>query len=99
VSLRATPATDRLPIARASRRSISVIVRGCYQTSLDDDIIRLRWGLTDGYDYSLEQVAEKIGMAPERVAEIKARAEAKLRLTAPQAWTGLMARSATIGVE
>jgi DNA-directed RNA polymerase sigma subunit (sigma70/sigma32) len=54
-------------------------------TSLEDDIIRLRWGLTDGYTYSLEQVAEKIGMAPERVAEIEAPAEAKLRLTEPQA--------------
>ena len=54
-------------------------------TSLEDDIIRLRWGLTDGYTYSFEEVAEKIGMAPERVAAIEARAEAKLRLNAPQA--------------
>jgi DNA-directed RNA polymerase sigma subunit (sigma70/sigma32) len=54
-------------------------------TSLEYDIIRLRWGLTDGYTYSLEQVAEKIGMAPKRVAEIEARAEAKLRMMAPQA--------------
>jgi RNA polymerase primary sigma factor len=54
-------------------------------TSLEDDIIRLRWGLIDGYDYRLEQVGEKFGMAPERVAEIEARAEAKLRLAAPQA--------------
>jgi hypothetical protein len=53
-------------------------------TSLEEDIIRLRRGLTDGYTYSLEQVGETMGMAPERVAAIEARAEAKLRLTEPQ---------------
>ena len=54
-------------------------------TSIEDDIIRLRRGLTDGHTYSLEQVGEKMGMAPERVAAIEARVEAKLRLTEPQA--------------
>jgi hypothetical protein len=54
-------------------------------TSLEDDIIRLRRGLTDRHTYSLEQVGEKMGMAPERVAAIEARVEAKLRLTEPQA--------------
>jgi ClpX C4-type zinc finger/Sigma-70, region 4 len=54
-------------------------------TSLEEDIIRLRRGLTDGHTYSLEQVGETMGMAPERVAAIEARAEAKLRLTEPQA--------------
>jgi ClpX C4-type zinc finger/Sigma-70, region 4 len=55
-------------------------------TSLEDDIIRLRQGLTDGgHTFSLEQVGEKMGMAPEQVAAIEARAEAKLRLVDPQA--------------
>ena len=54
-------------------------------TSLEEDVIRLRRGLTDGHTYSLEQVGETMGMAPERVATIEARAEAKLRLTEPQA--------------
>ena len=54
-------------------------------TSLEEDIIRLRRGLTDGHTYSLEQVGETMGMAPERVAAIEARAEARLRLTEPQA--------------
>jgi DNA-binding CsgD family transcriptional regulator len=54
-------------------------------TSLEDDILRLRRGLTDGRTYSLEQVGEKMGLAPERVAAIEARAETKLRVTEPQA--------------
>jgi DNA-directed RNA polymerase sigma subunit (sigma70/sigma32) len=41
-------------------------------TSLEEDIIRLRRGLTDGHTYSLEQVGETMGMAPERVAAIEA---------------------------
>jgi len=56
-----------------------------FLTSLEEDIIRLRRGLTDGHTYSLEQVGETMGMAPERVAAIEARAETKLRLTEPQA--------------
>jgi hypothetical protein len=48
-------------------------------TSPEDDIIRLRYGLTDGYVYTLDEVGEKMGLAPERVAEIEARAVAKLR--------------------
>ena len=54
-------------------------------TSLEEDIIRLRRGLTDGQTHSLDQVGETMGMAAERVAAIEARAEAKLRLTEPLA--------------
>jgi RNA polymerase primary sigma factor len=53
-------------------------------TSLEDDIIRLRYGLTDGYAYTLNEVGEKMGLAPERVAEIEARAVAKLRPFEPE---------------
>jgi RNA polymerase sigma factor (sigma-70 family) len=53
-------------------------------TSLEDDIIRLRYGLTHGYSYSLNEVGEMMGLAPERVAEIEARAVAKLRPIGPQ---------------
>jgi RNA polymerase primary sigma factor len=50
-------------------------------TSLEEDIIRLRHGLTDGYTYTVAQVAEQMGMAPARVAEIEASAMEKLLLS------------------
>ena len=48
-------------------------------TSLENDVIRLRYGLTDGYSYTLAEVGAKMGLSPERVAEIEARAMARIR--------------------
>jgi hypothetical protein len=53
-------------------------------TSLEDDIIRLRYGLAAGYAHTLHEVGEKVGLAPERVAEIEANAVAKLRPVQPE---------------
>ncbi len=53
-------------------------------TSLETDIIRLRYGLTDGYTYTLKEVGEKMGISPEHVADIERRAVAKLRSSGPQ---------------
>jgi DNA-directed RNA polymerase sigma subunit (sigma70/sigma32) len=53
-------------------------------TSLEYDVIQLRNGLLDGITYSPDEIAEKLGLAPDRAAEIEARANAKLRESGPQ---------------
>jgi hypothetical protein len=53
-------------------------------TSIEEYVIRLRHGLTDGYSYTLNEVGEMMGLAPERVAQIEALAIAKLRAIGPE---------------
>jgi hypothetical protein len=53
-------------------------------SSLEEDIIKLRYGLGDGYSYSFEEIGEKLGMVPTRVAEIAANALTKLTWTEPK---------------
>ncbi len=48
-------------------------------TSIESDIIKLRYGLTDGCIHSCEEIGEQMDIAPERVAVIETRAVAKLR--------------------
>jgi hypothetical protein len=50
-------------------------------TSLEEDVLRLRHGLSDGFTCGLDEVGEKLGVAPERVAEIEARAWEKFKGT------------------
>jgi len=42
-------------------------------------IIELRYGLADGYMYSQEEIGKLLQLTPERIAEIEARAVAKLQ--------------------
>jgi RNA polymerase primary sigma factor len=54
-------------------------------TAFERDVIRLRYGLTDGYSHTHIEVGEKMGLTPERVMEIEARAIAELRTIEPEA--------------
>jgi RNA polymerase primary sigma factor len=42
-------------------------------------VLRLRYGLEDGEDYTLEQVGEKLGLTRERIRQIQAQALRRLR--------------------
>jgi RNA polymerase primary sigma factor len=48
-------------------------------TAREREIIKLRYGLKDGYTYTLEEVGRKLKMTPEAVRRIEGRAVAKLQ--------------------
>jgi RNA polymerase primary sigma factor len=48
-------------------------------TAREREIIKLRFGLKDGYTYTLEEVCRKFKMTPEAVRRIESRAVAKLQ--------------------
>ena len=48
-------------------------------TDLECQIIKLRYGLEDGYSHSLEEVGRSLKITPELVQAIEAKAVAKLR--------------------
>lgn len=45
----------------------------------EKEILRLRYGLTDGKEYTLEEVSQKFGVTRERIRQIEAKALRKLR--------------------
>jgi RNA polymerase primary sigma factor len=73
--------TDQSIIGAATRVELEAMIDHILKTltSLESHIIRLRYGLTDGYTYSCKEVGEMMGIAPERVAQIEKRAVEKLR--------------------
>ena len=48
-------------------------------TAREAEVLRYRYGLHDGQNYTLEKLAEKYGLTRERVRQIEAKALAKLR--------------------
>ena len=48
-------------------------------TNREREIIKLRYGLWDGYTYTLEEVGAFIGVTKERIRQLQIKAEAKLR--------------------
>jgi RNA polymerase primary sigma factor len=48
-------------------------------TAREARVLRLRYGLEDGEDYTLEQVGEKLGLTRERIRQIQAHALRRLR--------------------
>jgi hypothetical protein len=48
-------------------------------TGLESEIIRLRYGLTDGCVHSCEEIGHRLDIVPERVAELEKGAIARLR--------------------
>jgi RNA polymerase primary sigma factor len=38
---------------------------------LESEVIKLRYGLSDGYTYTIDEIGEQFGIKPERVAEIE----------------------------
>jgi DNA-directed RNA polymerase sigma subunit (sigma70/sigma32) len=69
--------------AVAKKMSREIDERLATLTSLEEDVIRLRNGLDDGISLSLDEIAQRLGMPPERVAEVEARANAKMRAGGP----------------
>jgi len=53
-------------------------------SSLESEVIKLRYGLPDGDIYTLAEVAGQLGITPERVREIEREAVEKLRSPKPQ---------------
>jgi len=54
------------------------------RTTLESDVIKLRYGLSNGFTYAYDEIGKQLGITPERVAEIEKEAEEKLRLRKPQ---------------
>lgn len=48
-----------------------------------EEILRMRWGLNDGHEYTLEEVGRKFGITRERVRQIEAKAIRRLRYRIP----------------
>jgi RNA polymerase primary sigma factor len=73
---------DESTISAATRKLLQEKIneRLSVLTRLEEDIIRLRYGLIDGYTYSHAEVGEKLGILPRRVTDIEAMAVAKQRL-------------------
>lgn len=45
----------------------------------EEDTLRLRWGLNDGHEYTLEEIGKKYDITKERVRQIEAKALRRLR--------------------
>jgi RNA polymerase primary sigma factor len=54
--------------------------------SLDCEIVKLRHGLTNGFEHSYVEIGSRFGITPERVAEIETIALAKLKEIGEQKW-------------
>ncbi len=49
-------------------------------TGQEREVVRLRYGLADGYTYTLEEVGQKLGITPELVREIEVQVVTRLSL-------------------
>jgi RNA polymerase primary sigma factor len=73
--------TSDNPIANANNGLLRNKIDGLLKTltSREREIIRLRYGLTDGYTYTLEEVGRIFKVTRERVRQIEAKAVRKLQ--------------------
>jgi RNA polymerase primary sigma factor len=53
-------------------------------TSLQSQVIRLRFGLSDGFAHTLDEVAGRLGISPARVREIEIEVIEFLQSSKPQ---------------
>ncbi len=74
-------ATSESPIRSASHVMLRDKIEGLLKTLTyrEREIIRLRYGLTDGYTYTLEEVGRIFKVTRERVRQIEAKAVRKLQ--------------------
>jgi RNA polymerase primary sigma factor len=55
-------------------------------TTREREVVKLRYGLLDGYTYTLDEVGQKLKMTPEAVRRIESRAVAKLQSQNQPPW-------------
>jgi len=63
-------------IARETKRALASGM--AFLTGQEREVLRLRFGLTDGQDRTLEQVGRELGITRERVRQVERNAKAKL---------------------
>jgi RNA polymerase primary sigma factor len=69
------------PTQNVSRQILRDVIDDVFATLSPREvrILQLRFGLTDGYSYTLEEVGRKFGVTRERVRQIEAHALGRLR--------------------
>ncbi len=69
------------PTDAASQRLLREVIDEIFQslTPREVRILQLRFGLVDGYSYTLEEVGRKFGVTRERIRQIEAQALSRLR--------------------
>jgi RNA polymerase primary sigma factor len=69
------------PQDSAGRQILREVIDEIFQslTPREVRILQLRFGLVDGYNYTLEEVGRKFGVTRERIRQIEAQALSRLR--------------------
>jgi RNA polymerase sigma factor (sigma-70 family) len=76
---------DEMKIPKVSRESLAKLEEILSRLSpLELDVLKLRYGIGDGRQYTLEEAAEKLDLTPERVEEIEIQALDKLKGPLPR---------------
>ncbi|MEX1223781.1 MAG: sigma-70 family RNA polymerase sigma factor, partial [Pirellulales bacterium] len=78
------------PLYDSNQQALKQRIEDCLQelTHREREILRLRYGLADGYSYTLEEVGQIFSVTRERVRQIEAKAVRKLQQ--PQRCRGLL---------
>lgn len=77
-----TPSPSDVTTAMIRREQIEAILSKL--TDREAEVVRMRYGLIDGYARTLEEVGQELGVTRERVRQIELRAIKKLRQIGPQ---------------
>ncbi len=77
-----TPSPSDVTAAMIRREQIEAILSKL--TEREAEVVRMRYGLIDGYARTLEEVGQELGVTRERVRQIELRAIKKLRQIGPQ---------------
>lgn len=77
-----TPRPTDVTDAMIRREQIEAILSKL--TDREAEVVRMRYGLIDGYSRTLEEVGQELGVTRERVRQIELRAIKKLRQIGPQ---------------
>ncbi|REJ67919.1 MAG: RNA polymerase subunit sigma-70 [Planctomycetota bacterium] len=76
---------DEDPLVDVTQQTLRSRIEDCLATlsHREREILRLRYGLADGYSYTLEEVGQIFSVTRERVRQIEAKAVRKLQQPAP----------------
>jgi hypothetical protein len=77
----AEPDPDQIAIKAAARKTRNAKIDHILAklNCLESEVIKLRYGLSDGYSYNYDEIGEPFEITPEGVAEIETRSVEKLR--------------------